>query len=112
MQLNVLLKEWFLIIFLKRKCLNIKSTKTETGTAIHVWDAAAFLPLILAALIALGLWRAEGAMVRGFSMFGKAVAAVATLGLALAIVEGLTGFAILPGMVPISEGFLDRKSVV
>lgn len=62
--------------------------------------------LILAALIALGLWRAEGAMVRGFSLFGKAVATVATLGLALAIVEGLTGFAILPGMAPISEGFL------
>jgi len=61
--------------------------------------------LIIAALIALGLWRAEGAMVRGFAWFGKFVVAVVTVGLAAAIVEELTGFVIIPGMAPISEGF-------
>ena len=61
--------------------------------------------VIIAALIALGLWRAEGAMVRGFEIFGKAVVIVVTIGLAAAIVEALTGFAIIPGMTPISEGF-------
>ena len=61
--------------------------------------------VIIAALIALGLWRAEGAMVRGFEIFGKAVVIVVTIGLAAAIVEALTGFAIIPGMAPISEGF-------
>ena len=64
------------------------------------------LPIvILAALIALGLWRAEGAMVRGFSVFCKGVVALVTIGLAAAIVEALTGFALIPGMAPISEGF-------
>lgn len=61
--------------------------------------------VIIAALIALGLWRAENAMVRGFEVSGKLVVAVVTVGLAAAIVEALTGFVIIPGMAPISEGF-------
>ena len=61
--------------------------------------------VIIAVLIALGLWRAENAMVRGFEVFGKLVVAVVTVGLAAAIVEALTGFVIIPGMAPISEGF-------
>ena len=64
------------------------------------------LPIVLiAALIALGLWKAEGAMIRGFAGFGKGVVAVITVGLAAAIVETLTGFVIIPGMAPISDGF-------
>ena len=64
------------------------------------------LPIVLiAALIALGLWKAETRMVKGFTLFGKGVVTLSTAGLALAIVEGLTGFALLPGMAPISEGF-------
>ena len=64
------------------------------------------IPIVLiAALIALGLWKAEKAMIRGFAAFGKGVVAVITAGLALAIVEALTGFVILPGMAPIADGF-------
>jgi len=64
------------------------------------------VPIVLIAiLIALGLWRAEKAMVTGFSVFGKAVVVLITVGLAAAIVEELTGFALIPGMAPISEGF-------
>ena len=44
-------------------------------------------------------------MVRGFEVFGKLVVAVVTVGLAAAIVEALTGFVIIPGMAPISDGF-------
>ena len=61
--------------------------------------------LIIGALIALGLWRAEEGMIRGFAVFGKIVVAVITAGLAAAIVEALTGFVLIPGMAPISEGF-------
>ena len=61
--------------------------------------------LLIGALIALGLWRAEEAMIRGFAVFGKIVVAVITAGLAAAIVEALTGFVLIPGMAPISEGF-------
>ncbi len=64
------------------------------------------IPIVLiAALIALGLWKAEGAMIRGFAAFGKGVVALITAGLAAAIVEELTGFVLIPGMAPISEGF-------
>ena len=64
------------------------------------------IPIVLiAVLIALGLWRAERAMVKGFEIFGKLVVVVVTVGLAAAIVEALTGYAIIPGMAPISEGF-------
>ena len=64
------------------------------------------IPIVLiAVLIVLGLWRAEQAMVKGFAAFGKIVVIVVTIGLAAAIVEALTGFVIIPGMAPISEGF-------
>ena len=64
------------------------------------------LPIVLfAALIALGLWKAEKAMIRGFAAFGKGVVALITLGLGLAILEALTGFVLIPGLAPLSEGF-------
>ena len=64
------------------------------------------IPIVLiAGLIALGLWRAEKAMVRGFSLFGKLVVAVITLGLGAAVVEELTGIVVIPGLAPLSEGF-------
>lgn len=64
------------------------------------------IPIVLiAVLIVLGLWRAEKAMVKGFQLFGKFVVTVVTIGLAAAVVEALTGFVIIPGMAPISEGF-------
>ena len=61
--------------------------------------------VVIAILIALGLWKAETEMIRGFGLFGKGVTAVITLGLAAAIVEELTGFAIIPGLAPLEEGF-------
>ena len=64
------------------------------------------VPIVLMGLlIALGLWKAEGAMIRGFAAFGKGVVALITAGLAAAILEELTGFALIPGLAPISEGF-------
>ena len=64
------------------------------------------VPIVLLGLvIALGLWKWETCMIRLFSAFGKGVVALITLGLGAAIVEELTGFAIIPGMAPIEEGF-------
>ena len=64
------------------------------------------IPIVLIGLlIALGLWWAETAIVKGFEVFGKFVVIVATVGLAAAVVEALTGYAIIPGMAPVSEGF-------
>ena len=64
------------------------------------------IPIVLIALlIALGLWKAEGLMIRLFGIFGKGVVALITAGLALAIFQSLTGIIILPGMAPLEEGF-------
>ena len=64
------------------------------------------IPIVLIALvIALGLWKAENAMVQGFAIFGKGVVAVVTVGLAAAIIHALTGFRLIPGIAPITEGF-------
>ena len=61
--------------------------------------------VIIAALIALGLWKAEKWMIKGFGWFGKGIVALITIGLAAAIVEALTGAALIPGMAPVEEGF-------
>ena len=64
------------------------------------------IPIVLiGAAIAFGLWKSEEKMIRLFAAFGKGVVAVITAGLAAAIVEELTGFALIPGMAPIEEGF-------
>ena len=64
------------------------------------------LPIVfIGGLIAFGLWKAEEAMIRGFGAFGKGVIAVITVGLVAIIVKELTGFVLIPGMAPISEGF-------
>ena len=67
--------------------------------------------VVIGALIALGLWKAERAMVRGFALFGKLVIGLVTAGLAAAIIEELTGFVLIPGMAPISEGFATVGSI-
>ncbi len=67
--------------------------------------------VIIAALIALGLWKWEKAMVKGFGYFGKGVVAVITVGLAAAIVETLTGLTLIPGMASLSEGFQTVGSI-
>jgi len=61
--------------------------------------------VIIGGLIALGLWKAEKAVIKGFGIFGKAVVAIITAGLAAAIIEELTGFVLIPGLAPIQEGF-------
>ncbi len=61
--------------------------------------------VIIGALIALGLIFAEKAMIKGFSIFGKGIIILITIGLGAAIVQELTGFTLIPGMAPLSEGF-------
>ena len=61
--------------------------------------------VIIAALIALGLWKAEKWMIKGFAVFGKGIVILITVGLAAGIVEALTGLKLISGLAPISEGF-------
>lgn len=60
--------------------------------------------LIVAILIALGLWKMPEKMIKGFTGFGKGVVWVITIGTAAIIIETLTGIVVIPGMAPISDG--------
>ena len=61
--------------------------------------------VLIAVLIAFGLWRSERLMIRLFTAFGKLITALITAALALAIFQELTGLTILSGLAPLSEGF-------
>lgn len=61
--------------------------------------------VVIALLIALGLWKWEAPMIRGFGFFGKGILALITIGLICAITEALTGFVVIPGLAPIRDGF-------
>ena len=60
--------------------------------------------IVVAVLIAIGLWRIPNKMINGFNVFGKGVVIVITLATASIIIETLTGFVVIPGMAPISDG--------
>ena len=63
------------------------------------------LPIIIfSALISLGLWKIPEKMTNGFTIFGKGVVIVITIGLAASIIETLTGIVVIPGMAPITDG--------
>lgn len=61
--------------------------------------------IIIAILIALGLMFFQNGMIKGFTIFGRLVVAVITIGLAAGIVEQLTGIVLIKGMAPLSDGF-------
>jgi ethanolamine transporter len=60
--------------------------------------------VIVAGLIALGLWRIPAKMTTGFQYFGRGVVIMITIGLAAIVWETLTGVVIIPGMAPVWDG--------
>lgn len=60
--------------------------------------------LLFAGMIALGLWKAENVMIKGFVIFGKMIIALINIGLAAGIFEAITGIALIPGLAPIEDG--------
>ena len=62
--------------------------------------------VVIALLIALGLFLVPNGMVKGFQVFGKIIIIIITVGLAAAIVETLTGITLIPGMASLEEGYL------
>nr|WP_202412470.1 ethanolamine utilization protein EutH [Halobacillus litoralis] len=70
-----------------------------------VWMLRNLTPaILLSACIGVGLWLFTNATIRLFSYFGKTIEIVIITGLTLIIIETLTGFIVLPGMAPLSEG--------
>ncbi len=60
--------------------------------------------IIVSLLLAFGLWKIPEKMIKGFTVFGKGVVAIITIGLAAIIIETLTGIVVIPGMAPVSDG--------
>mgnify|MGYP001222475075 FL=1 len=57
--------------------------------------------IILSILFALGLWKIPEGMLKGFNVFARFITALITICLGAAIIEGLIGIQIIPGMDPI-----------
>lgn len=65
------------------------------------------IPIFLfSVLIALGLWKAERYLIKGFEAFGKFINALSTIGLVSAGVELTTGYVIIPGLGSIEKAFV------
>lgn len=62
--------------------------------------------VLLSALIALGLWKAEKLLLKVFGVFGKVISAISTLGLMAAGLEQITGVTVIPGMGDLQEAFV------
>ena len=60
--------------------------------------------IIVAAAITLGLKLAPNKMISGFEIFGKGIVVIITIALAAAVIEALTGYALIPGMAPFADG--------
>ncbi len=60
---------------------------------------------VISLLLAIGMWKIREPLVRGFVVFGKFILLVATAGLALGILESLTGFTPIKGIAPVEDAF-------
>ena len=64
---------------------------------------ASFPILVLAVFLCLGMVRFPDQMIRGFEKAAGGIRIISTAGLVLAAVRSLTGFALIPGMIPLEE---------
>lgn len=70
------------------------------------------LPIfVLALLLLLGLWKIPQKMVKGFCLLAEGIRWLVTIGLVLAAVESLTGWAVLPGMAPLEDAMATVASI-
>lgn len=70
------------------------------------------LPIfVLALLLLLGLWKIPQKMVKGFCLLAEGIRWLVTIGLVLAAVESLTGWAVLPSMAPLEDAMATVASI-
>lgn len=63
------------------------------------------IPTVLFSLvIAVGLWKIPQRMIRGFHYFGRIVELITLIGLVAIMVQTMTGYTLISGLAPISEG--------
>lgn len=75
------------------------------GVGKTLWQC---LPvLLLSLLLALGIWKKEKLIARIFMAFAKIIQAVSVIGIIAGMTEYLTGFSLLPGILPMPEALLN-----
>ena len=62
--------------------------------------------LLLAFLLALGIWKAPEKITRGFMIFAILIRALSVIGILAGLTEYLTGFSLLPGILPLREALV------
>jgi len=63
------------------------------------------MPITLAVIVlALGLLLSPSRMIAGFAIFGKGMTIIITIAIVCIVIQTLTGFIVIPGMIPIDEG--------
>ena len=67
--------------------------------------------LLLSALLGVGVIKKPHAMMKGFQLFAKAVKIIAIFGLAVAAVSYLSGFAIIPNLLPLEDAMATVCSI-
>jgi ethanolamine transporter len=67
--------------------------------------------LLIALIIILGLSFKPDSCIKAFTVLGKILRIIIVVGLTAAVFERLTGFVIIPGMNPISTGFLTAGTI-
>ena len=68
--------------------------------------------IVIAAILVCGLLFAPEGTIKVFQWFSKLLMAVITVGLAAGAVEAMTGFVIIPGMNPASDGFKTVGTII
>ena len=65
------------------------------------------VPIIgISVLIAIGLWKIEGLLLKAFAVLGKVMTGIAAVGVVAADVKQLTGVTVIPGMASLDEAFI------
>lgn len=65
----------------------------------------------LSLLLLLGLWKMPDKMVKGFCLLSEGIRWLVTIGLVLAAVRSMTGWALLPGMAPLEDAMATVSSI-
>lgn len=72
----------------------------------HIFVLKNTIPIIiLSLLIALGLWKFERILIICFTVFGRLMTALSTLGLLLAIIQRFCGVTVIAELAPLDEAF-------
>jgi len=61
--------------------------------------------IVISLIVAIGILKFPSGTIKAFSVFGKIISAIVSVGLGCGIFTSLTGITLIPGMTPVTEAF-------